>query len=255
MLDHSPYDLRGLGPALISFSGGRTSAYMTARILAYGLDEDQYVVFADTGKERPATYDFVALFAEHYDTQIHTVRAEGGFDGLIERRGYLPNPVTRFCTTELKIRPMKRFMVGRGHEQWTMVVGIRADEAHRARRLSGSAGKDRWDYEFPMVEGAVELKDVHAFWKRQPFDLQLRPHEGNCDLCFLKGYDKRVQVLVDHPELGQWWADKEEQIGATFRKGQSVRGLLREADVRRRQLSLPLVTRCEDDLGDCLCGD
>lgn len=56
-----PY--RIAGPAVISFSGGRTSAYMLKHILdAHGgtLSGDVAVVFANTGKERPETLDFVA---------------------------------------------------------------------------------------------------------------------------------------------------------------------------------------------------
>lgn len=50
------------GPAVISFSGGRTSGYMLWRILqAHGgaLPPDVKVVFCNTGKERPETLGFV----------------------------------------------------------------------------------------------------------------------------------------------------------------------------------------------------
>ena len=33
------------------------------------------------------------------------------YDKLITKRKFLPNPVTRYCTSELKIRPMKEFML------------------------------------------------------------------------------------------------------------------------------------------------
>ncbi len=48
------------GPALISFSGGRTSAFMLRRILDAGggtLFPDVKVAFFNTGKERPETLD------------------------------------------------------------------------------------------------------------------------------------------------------------------------------------------------------
>jgi 3'-phosphoadenosine 5'-phosphosulfate sulfotransferase (PAPS reductase)/FAD synthetase len=56
----NPYKIEG--PAVISFSGGRTSAYMLRKVLDAHegeLPPDVFVVFADTGKERPETLDFV----------------------------------------------------------------------------------------------------------------------------------------------------------------------------------------------------
>lgn len=56
----SPYLIEG--PALISFSGGRTSALMLKRIIdAHGgtLPADVFVAFANTGREREETLRFV----------------------------------------------------------------------------------------------------------------------------------------------------------------------------------------------------
>lgn len=70
----SPYLVEA--PALISFSGGRTSAFMLRQILdAHGgtLPADVHVVFANTGKERPETLDFVQECSERWKVRIRWV--------------------------------------------------------------------------------------------------------------------------------------------------------------------------------------
>ncbi len=207
------------GPAVISFSGGRTSAYMLRRVLNEGLRPDVYVIFADTGKEREETYAFVRECAERWDVEIVTVFRAGHFTQLITDRKFLPNPVTRFCTQELKIRPMRDWMRAKGYEHWTNVVGIRADEPRRVGKMRESAEKrsERWDIALPLADAGVTLADVNHFWGLQPFDLQLQPHEGNCDLCFLKGLGKRRQIIRDRPDLAAWWIEQEQRTGGTFR--------------------------------------
>jgi len=60
-------------PTIVSFSGGRTSGLMLWSILqAHGgsLPESVKVCFANTGKEREETLDFVQACASNWQTQI-----------------------------------------------------------------------------------------------------------------------------------------------------------------------------------------
>lgn len=248
---------RILGPATVSFSGGLTSAYMLRRILdAYedALPADVHVLFADTGKERDETYDFVREVAKRWSVEIAWVSRPGLFEQLITDRSYLPNPVTRFCTQELKIRPMKNWMRERGYEHWTNAIGIRADEPRRVAKMRGADRRERFDVSLPLATAGITIGDVRAFWSAQPFTLALRPWEGNCDLCFLKGAAKRRRIIEDRPDLAEWWIEQERRIGATFRaKTPSYAALL---DSVRRQVRLPIAPPDDDadSLVDCLCG-
>ena len=61
-------------PSLISFSGGRTSAYMLKKIIdAYNgkLPKDIVVCFANTGKEMEETLEFVHECENRWNIKIH----------------------------------------------------------------------------------------------------------------------------------------------------------------------------------------
>ncbi len=238
------------GPAVISFSGGRTSAYMLRRILDEGLRPDVHVVFADTGKERQETYQFLRAVGQQWNVTIVTVERPGQFTQLITDRRFIPHPLARFCTSELKVRPMRDWCLAKGWTHWTNVVGIRADEPRRVAKMRASeeTRPDKWDIALPLADAGVTESDVLSFWKAQPFDLQLKPDEGNCDLCFLKGYSKIVNIVRDRPDLAEWWAQQEERIGATFRNDRpSYRAMLNQPDLFKDTVT--------DDLIDCFCHD
>ena len=59
-------------PSCISFSGGRTSAYMLWRFIDAndGLPDDCIVTFANTGKEMNQTLNFVKDCEEYWDIPI-----------------------------------------------------------------------------------------------------------------------------------------------------------------------------------------
>jgi len=208
------------GPAVISFSGGRTSAYMLRRVLDVGLQPDVHVLFADTGRERDETYRFVREIEERWSVPIHWLHRPGYFTQLITDRRCLPNPTMRFCTQELKLRPMRDFMLAKGYEHWDNAVGIRADEPKRVARMreQNEERSERWTVQMPLAEAGTTEADVMAFWKQQPFDLALKPYEGNCTICFLKHVNKRERLAKDRPDLLAWWVEQEQRTGQFFRR-------------------------------------
>jgi 3'-phosphoadenosine 5'-phosphosulfate sulfotransferase (PAPS reductase)/FAD synthetase len=142
-------------PTVISFSGGRTSAYLLYKILEAnnGLPPESVVCFCNTGKEEIATINFVRDCSVNWNVPIvwleyrssdpkfavvdyETASRNGEpFDQLIKQRNYLPNMVARFCTTELKVLAIDRYMKSLGIDEYSTVVGIRADEPRRVAKM------------------------------------------------------------------------------------------------------------------------
>lgn len=224
----SPYIIQA--PALISFSGGRTSGYMLHEIIqAFGgaLPEGVHVVFANTGKEREETLRFVHDCATHWNVRVRWLEwrndgfVEVGFNsasrsgepfaGLIAKKKYTPNAITRFCTTELKVKVMRDFARSLGWEHWQNVIGLRYDEGVRVLKAlaRNDEGKERWTRIMPLSKARVTRQTVMDFWARQPFDLKLRPYEGNCDLCFLKARAKVLAIVRENPGIERWWIEQE----------------------------------------------
>ena len=238
----NPYKIEG--PALISFSGGRTSGFMLKKILdAYEgkLPSDVHVVFANTGKEMPQTLDFINDCSKNWQLDIvwleleicderpiyrtkevtYDTASKGGepFSALIQRKKMLPNPYLRICTQELKMNVMKRYMVNLGYKEWNNVVGLRYDEQSRVAKIKGQneSNKNKWYSLTPLYEDKITLSEINNFWKESSFDLSLPSFDGktlagNCDLCFLKGTKTLTAIIKEKPELADWWIEQENKI-------------------------------------------
>jgi 3'-phosphoadenosine 5'-phosphosulfate sulfotransferase (PAPS reductase)/FAD synthetase len=252
-------------PTVISFSGGRTSAYLLWRVLQSndGLPEDALVVFANTGKEEEATLQFVHDCEKNWGCEIHWLEfqvedpkfrrvtfetASGNgepFEALIQKKKYLPNMVARFCTQELKVLTIDRYLKSLGHKNYLSMVGIRADEPRRVTKIRGQEDKF-----CPLADAQVTEGEVWQFWNEQPFDLALPKMSGasNCDLCFLKGGQIVMGLIKQKPERAIWWASMEEKIGARFRSDRPSYAQM--AKFARDQQDL-----FTDETIPCYCGD
>jgi hypothetical protein len=229
----------------IRFSGGRTSGYMLRHILDANptLPEHFKVIFCNTGKEHEATLQFVheveqcwcpVVWLEYtYEGGEHGFREVSyctasrmgePFDAVIRARSdsygapIIPNMMAAFCSSELKTRTGNRYLKSLGWEYWTSIVGLRADEAHRALRIKGDCAAE--EVVCPLYAARVGLEDVLTFWKSQPFDLKLPGGDnayGNCDLCFKKSRARIEKVMLTDPGVADWWIEKERFAGSPFR--------------------------------------
>lgn len=284
----NPYTLRG--KTVLSFSGGRTSAYMLRQVLDANEDRSNLLVlFANTGKEHPATLDFVRECARQWDVPItwleyrddelgfavvdfdNASRDGEPFQAVIRKRKYLPNPVTRFCTVELKIRVIHKYLRHLGlsseDEPVDMMTGIRADEPRRVNKIRnrGSTSESKHaTMVLPLADAGVSVHEVSAFWLNQSFDLRLptvngRTLEGNCDLCFLKPLNQVYSIIATDRTRGEWWARQEASTqsagmfagdGARFRKDRpSYQQMLDYAEIQ-----YDLFAEADEAI-ECFCGD
>lgn len=250
---------------VISFSGGRTSALMTIELLKDDRYKDAVVIFANTGKENEETLKFVhkvdcfigkrIIWIEYnpdpeiwFNIVSYQTASRNGepFAALIRKRKYCPNRVARFCTQDLKIRPIKKYCQRiQGWEHWTSMVGIRYDEPNRWAKSKSVERNEVFDVEHPLVAWKVTKPQVLAYWQNMAFDLELKEHEGNCDLCFLKSKKKKQAIARKNPEKFDWWIEIEEEVNGRFTLEFSYKDL-RNWVIQQPEFSF-------DDSIDCFC--
>jgi 3'-phosphoadenosine 5'-phosphosulfate sulfotransferase (PAPS reductase)/FAD synthetase len=213
---------------LVSFSGGRTSAFMTKWLLENMQHKyDMIVVFANSGREREETLQFVnkcdvefgfnVVWVEafvhnkagkgttHIVTNFKDAERNGKpFEDVIYKYG-LPSPSAPHCSRELKKAPINSYAKSIGWKNYETALGIRSDEP---KRLNWEVKKKNKFLYFAELFH-VTKSDVNIFWSKQSFDLELKSFEGNCDLCYKKGFRKLMTILKDKPELADWWREME----------------------------------------------
>lgn len=256
-------------PAVLSFSGGRTSAYMLVQILEAhsGILPDYVkVLFANTGVEFEATYKFIHDCERELSVPIvwleysgkksfkivdyETASRDGTpFDKLTTDKKYLPNPIARFCTIELKILTIQRYMESIGMSEFETIVGIRADEPRRVAKMKAKEG-----YLVPLAVANVKVEDIRDFWDAMPWNLEMQMNPNgsspgsNCTLCFLKGAGIKQSLIRENKNLADWWIKQEDKIGATFRKDQPSYREMRDYGDDQANLF-------DDESLSCFCGD
>lgn len=264
---------------IVSFSGGRTSAYLSFLMVEKsrneGLDVD--FIFCDTGAEDPRTYDFIRKVNKEFDLNLTCLRGvivpvKGigvkyevvsideikpdlkPFRQMVVKYGVPYYPMGRQCTNAMKTEPFTKYCndkYGKGnYKKW---LGIRADEPRRLKPKDGVGYlADISDFEKP---------DVIEWWSRQSFDLETPEWLNNCMFCIQKKVSKVALALRDQPDYGQSFINmvedhasrhKGKQYDAMYEHNMSLKQIRSSwADYGRDQILESVIRGKRLDTGSC----
>jgi len=234
-----------------SVSGGQSSAYIAAN---YPSD---YLVFAlvtteDKSCKHPDPYlrklvsdkigrEFIGTLEDDViietmleleqwlQQDIHWTAGET-FDYITTHKGgWLPNKLHRYCTVEMKLRPMHRWWKETIGEPVKMQIGFRAGEERRAVRMmercnqdgllefkdvigKHSNGNNKWATVawqkpvFPMIDDGIHRDKVVEYWNDIPIPFAER---NNCVGCFHRNPLLLRKMWDKYPEKMEWFASQE----------------------------------------------
>jgi len=268
-----------------SISGGKTSAFIAANYPAdYNLfslvrTDDKNCLFPDKkirqivsdkiGREFIGTLEedtiiFTMLDLEQFIGSKITWLSDKTFEEVInEHSKYLPNVMTRYCTVDMKIKPIAQWCYENTDLPVEMRIGFRANEMNRAKNMlerqingvenfkfqvSEKNGRKKWkelpyrNVNFPLITDAIFKDKIENFWIDKPVRFAYR---NNCVGCF-----HRNEIMLKHmsekaEKQFNWFIEQEQKNGSTFKKG------ITYEKIKKHKLQLDLF---DSDFQDCDSG-
>lgn len=181
---------------ILGLSGGKDSTALA--VLLYKEVPEMEYFFCDTHKELPETYEYLDKIKARLGIKIHYLNAERSFDHwLALHGGYLPSPKQRWCTEQMKIKPLEEFV---GDDKAISYVGIRADE----NRDGYISTKPNIKLSYPLKEKGLVKADIIRLLEDSGIGLpdyyRWRSRSG-CYFCFFQRKYEWVMLAQEHPDL------------------------------------------------------
>ena len=237
---------------VVSISGGKSSAYIFANypsdyaIFSLVTTNDVKCIYPDKkirqmvsdkiGKEFIGTLEqntiieFLFSLEQLVGKEITFVSGQP-FENVIKLKGgYLPNVMTRFCTTEMKIKPIFKWWKENINEVVEMQIGFRANETKRAnkmmlklnnkgieemktiigkRKTLNKWGMVEWRIpKFPLIDNLIFKDNIELFWKNKNVKFE-KNYINNCVGCFHRSPLFLKKMSQEHPNKFEWFIDQE----------------------------------------------
>ena len=272
-----------------SISGGKTSSYLAKHFPAdinifslvriddkdnlwmKGKDEKTRQIVSDRlGKEFIGTAEmdeiiYTILDLEQFiGTEITWVTGKSFEEVIKQNYGYLPNKMTRYCTVEMKLKPIFNWLQENTELPVEMRIGFRPNEISRAETVMKRADENgiehfntiigkrktqnKWGLvpyrkvTFPLIENNIQKDIIYNYWN----DKNVRfAYRNNCVGCV-----NRQPLMISH------MASKDLDKVKWFEKQETITGNRFLSDVSFKQI-LKFGTQSsffDDDFNECDSG-
>jgi hypothetical protein len=243
-----------------SISGGKTSAYIAANYPAdinifslvriedkdnlwmKGKDEKTRQLISDklgvefigTAEMDEIIYTILDL-EQHIGTDITWITGKTFEEVIKQNYNYLPNKMTRYCTVEMKLKPIFNWLKENTELPVEMRIGFRPNEIKRAegvlaradetgleyfetiigkRKTQNKWGKVPYRYcKFPLIENNISKDTIYNYWNDKPVRFAYR---NNCVGCV-----NRQPLMISHMaskdiDKVKWFEKQEIKSGNRF---------------------------------------
>lgn len=188
---------------ILGISGGRDSAALAVFMRQTRPELELEYFFTDTGKELPEVYDFLDRLEGYLGRPIARLNPDRDFDFWLREYGhFLPSPRTRWCTRQLKLRPLEHWLrpdLAAGVVVHSYVA-IRADEPSRE---GYQATHSNMKVHFPLREAGIDRRGVIELLESssvgEPAYYSWRSRSG-CTFCFFQQKIEWVRLMREHPD-------------------------------------------------------
>lgn len=208
-------------------SAGYTSVMMAIKMQEWYPNHNIVNVMANTSKERIESLNFMNECDNYFGlnlvwieavinqdkgkgtnykiTSFYDLKTKGEiFEDGIKKYG-IPSKINKWCNRDLKITPIKKYADDLfGANNYCFAIGLRVDEIDRISK----------DYKtnnifYPPFDHNISQRERNLFWKNQNIKLKIPAYKGNCDACFEKSMRKKMTILIEEPEVFEWWNNME----------------------------------------------
>jgi 3'-phosphoadenosine 5'-phosphosulfate sulfotransferase (PAPS reductase)/FAD synthetase len=216
---------------ILGLSGGKDSTALAIFMRQKHPHLEIEYFFCDTHKELKETYEYLGRIEDWLGIKIHYLEAERGFDHWLDvYGGVLPSPKMRWCTKQMKIIPLEKWV---GDDEVITYVGIRADE----NRDGYISTKPTITAKFPFKEHGLVKADIIRLLEESgigmPDYYRWRSRSG-CYFCFFQRKYEWVMLAQEHPDLFQKAVEYEQnhRDGRTYTwtQGETLLELLERKD-------------------------
>jgi hypothetical protein len=197
-------------PIVVAWGGGTNSTAAIVGLWERNVRPD-LILFADTGGEKPETYEYIAVFkgwlGRHSFPDLHVIQKDSMYESLEDnclQKHMLPSLAygLRSCSDKWKRQPQDKFVnhwepaveCWQNGEKVTKIIGYDASEIRRARIPEDA----KYRYWYPLIEWKWRREDCEAAILRGGLPL---PMKSACFFCPASKKHEIHWLRGKHPDL------------------------------------------------------